>query len=400
MKVLHVIDGVDAGGGAEESLVGMLPLLRDRGIDGAVVCLYDRGGHVESLRKQGFRVEVLDAKSFLGRARQIRRLIAEIRPDLVHASLIDASFATRVAMLGLSTPQLNSLVNTTYDPVRIADLGIVPWKMKILHVLDSLTARWVRGGFHALTDAVKKEATDVLRIPANRVWTVPRGRDSAQLGARAPERRASVRASLGVAAEDLMVLNVGRQDPQKGKMILVESFSLAALEVPKASLFIAGGEGKDTAALAAAIEASPVKERIRVLGHRSDIPDLLAAADVFVFPSLYEGLGGALVEAMAMECPIIGSDAPAVAEVLGWGMYGRVVPRGDVVALGATMTDLLTNPEERRRYAEAGLKRFNEMFELARVVDAMAALYLEVVSAGRPRSRTRGRRRPASPAAR
>ncbi len=385
MKVLHVIDGVGVGGGAEESLVGMLPLLRERGIDGIVVCLYDRDGHEEALRSQGFRVEVLEAMSLLDRAKQLRRLIRETQPDLVHASLIDACFATRLAMLGLSTPQLNSLVNTTYDPVRIADLGIAPWKMKTLRVLDSVTSRWVGGGFHALTDAVKKEATDILHIPAERVWTVPRGRDAAQLGERTPERRERVRESLGVAQDELLVLNVGRQDPQKGKTLLVDAFGLAAAQTPKARLFIAGREGKDTAALRAAVEASPARERIRVLGHRSDVPDLLAAADLFVFPSLYEGLGGALVEAMAMGCPIIGADAPAVAEVLGHGTYGRVVRRGDVQGLADAMRELLASPEARDALARSGHERFEQAFELSAVIDNMVDLYRTLVTASHAR---------------
>lgn len=381
MRVMHVIDGVGLGGGAEESLVGMLPLLQGRGITGIVVCLYDRDGHEEALRRQGFRVEVLGVTSLLDKARQIRRLILETQPDLVHASLIDACFATRLAMLGLNTPQLNSLVNTTYDPVRIADLGIAPWKMKTLQVLDSFTSRWVGGGFHALTGAVKQEATDILHIPAQRVWTVPRGRDSAQLGGRTPERRARVRESLGVAPNGLMVLNVGRQDPQKGKTLLVKAFGLAAAEVPQARLFIAGREGKDTPALRAAVEASPVRDRIKVLGHRSDIADLLAAADLFVFPSFYEGLGGALVEAMAMSCPIIGADAPAVAEVLGHGAHGRVVRRGDVRGLADAMRELLESPEARDALARSGRARFEEVYELSAVIDSMADLYRTLVTA-------------------
>jgi len=353
----------------------MLPALRARGVQGDVVCLYDRGGYKEPLRQQGFRVDILDEGSLVSKARQIRRLVGSIKPDVVHASLIDASFATRLAMVGLQTPQLNSLVNTTYDPVRVKALGIAPWKMSVLRVADQLTARWVRGGFHALTEAVKQEATDILGIPADRVWTVPRGRDSAQMGERSPERRERVRRSLGIDPGELMVLNVGRQEPQKAKTVLVQAFDLVGPEMPNVVVFIAGEEGKDTPALRAAIAASPVGGRIVTLGRRSDVADLLAAADLFVFPSQYEGLGGALVEAMAMSCPIVGSDAPAVAEVLGDGSYGRVVPRGDAGALADAMRELLRSSELRREFGERARRRFEERFELDGVVDEMADLY-------------------------
>lgn len=378
LRILHIIDGVGVGGGAEESLVGMLPRLRERGIDGQVICLYPRDGHEEALRATGFRVDVLNNRTLLGRALTIRRAIRNRKPDLVHASLIDACLATRVAMLGLQTPQLNSLVNTTYDPVRVSTLRVAPWKMRLLQVVDALTSRWVAPGFHALTEAVKKEAVEVLRIPPSKVWVVPRGRDSQALGTINTQRRSRVREGLGVSDDQVMVLNVGRQDPQKGKTLLVEAFSQAASEHPEAILFIAGREANDTPNLLRAVEQSPVSERIRVLGHRDDVADLLSAADLFVFPSHYEGLGGALVEALCMGCPAIGSDAPAIAEVLGHGEFGIVVPRGDVTELARAMSELIGSPAKRELLSRKGQERFRSSFELSTVIDSMAQLYRDL----------------------
>lgn len=397
MHVLHVIDSVEAGGGAEESLVVMLPLLRDRGIDGSVVCLYGRGGYEDHLRSLGFDVTVLDGSGPLDSVMPLRQEILSRNPDLVHATLIDATFATRAACLGLGVPQLNSLVSTTYDPVRVKAIGVRPWKIKVVELVDRASSRWV-DKFHVVADAVGDEARSVLKIPNEKLAVVPRGRDRAKLGEHSLERRVGVRGSLGIGLDTPVILNVARQVAAKAQVDLVQAMPQVVAKVPGALLLIAGQEGPSTDALRSAIKTSPVRDHIRVLGHRSDVADLLAAADLFVLPSLFEGSPGSLIEAMAMECPIIGSDAPAVAEVLGWGMYGRVVQRGDVGALGTAMADLLTHPAERQRYAEAGLHRFNERYELSNVADAMAAMYRDVVSASHPRSRTRirARRRPAS----
>ena len=94
---------------------------------------------------------------------------------------------------------------------------------------------------------------------------------------------------------------------------------------------------------------------MRLLGHRSDIGDLHAASDVFAFPSLYEGMPGAVLEAMALGVPVVGSDAPAIVEILGTdGEFGVVVPRGDVAALGQALDELLWDGERRARLGRAG----------------------------------------------
>lgn len=375
MKILHVIDSLSAAGGAETSLAGMIPLLAERGVDSAVACLYERPGHADALAAHGVTVGVLKGDNLVAKAWSLRKVIAEVGPDVVHASLINAQFVARLACIGLRVPHVNSLVNTTYDPVRVADLNIAPWKFRVLRAMDAVSSRFVSGGFHALTEAVKREAVDVLGIPGDRVRVVPRGRDAAQLGERTEARRERVRESLGLATDDLMLLNVGRQEPQKGKPMLVDAFSRIAERFPGAHLFIAGREGAATEELNAAIARSAARDRVHVLGQRSDVPDLLAAADLFVFPSFYEGLGGSLVEAMGLSVPIIGADAPAVAEVLGHGEYGHVVPRGDVEALAAAMAELLVSPEKRSALAQKGRERFDEAFAMDRVIDQMVEMY-------------------------
>jgi glycosyltransferase involved in cell wall biosynthesis len=145
--------------------------------------------------------------------------------------------------------------------------------------------------------------------------------------------------------------------------------------MPQALLVIAGREGDASDAVHRASARSPYPDRVRLLGHRTDVAELLSGADLFAFPSLYEGLGGALLEAMALSCPIVGSNAPAIAEVLGSGAYGRVVERSDVGALSAALLALLGAEEERGRLARAARQRFEERYELERVVDQTLAMY-------------------------
>ncbi|WP_193315258.1 glycosyltransferase family 4 protein [Nostocoides sp. F2B08] len=389
---MHVIDGLGYGGGAEESLVATLPLLRERGIDGSVVCVFERPGWQGELRNQGFSVTVLPQLSRRAKVHALRRLIQRRTPDVVHATLIEATLLTRMASLGLPVKRVDSLVNITYDPARQQAHGLSARRMTQLRTVDAVTSRLVRH-FHVLTDAVGREARDVLHIPPSRITQIPRGRDTIALGEPSVSRRARVRSSLGLAETDLVVLNVGRHDPQKAKLDLVAAFEQVADGLDNAVLLIAGRDGSDTARLAGTVVSSRHTDRIRILGHRDDVPDLLTAADVFAFPSLYEGFGGALIEAMAMGCPIIGSDAAAVSEVLGHGDFGMIVSRGDVDGLARAMHDLLLDPARREAMSRRGRQHFKEDYDLASVADATAEFYREMMSASAPSPNRRHTRR-------
>jgi glycosyltransferase involved in cell wall biosynthesis len=156
-----------------------------------------------------------------------------------------------------------------------------------------------------------------LRYPRDRVVVIPRGRDPVRLGRRTPERRAAARASLGVADDEQVILAVGRLEHQKGFDRLLRAMPDLRASHPRAVLRIAGKEGRDSAALRSAAAALGLEPDAVFLGERSDIPDLLCAADLFVLASRREGMPGALLEAMALEVPLLTSDLPVVHELLG-----------------------------------------------------------------------------------
>lgn len=378
MKVLHVIDALGVGGGAEHSLAVMLPLLRDLGVESNVACLIPReGGLQEQLRSQGFDVEVLAGTSLPAKTWALRRKIRRERPDIVHASLLNSCMAARFASPRLSVRQINSLVNTSYDPRRLSDLGIPAWKLKVVQTFDGFTARHMCDCFHAITEAVKTEGVEVLGIAPEKITVIPRGRSAPTFARPTDEIRSETRKALGVDGDDPVILNVGRQDNQKGQADLIQAFASVLAEHPRARLLIAGREGNATAAIQTAIAATGTSASVSLLGHRTDIPELLLAADMFVFPSIYEGLGGSLIEAMSLGVPIIGSDAPAVSEVLGGGRYGEVVRRGGAGALAEAMNRLMEQPDRARQLGDAGRRRFIEWYGLDLVVARMRELYLQ-----------------------
>src|SRR5690606_1106187 len=173
---------------------------------------------------------------------------------------------------------------------RYTDPNVTAWKLRLLQQVDGWTARRLTDHFHAITQAVKQASVRDLGISPERITVVPRGRDEERGGKPGPERRRRGRGALGVPERAQVLSSVGRQEYQKGQRVLLEAFEQVAARRPNALLVIAGRKGHATPELERLVAGSALlQERVRFLGHRDDVPDLLAASDVFVFPSLYEG---------------------------------------------------------------------------------------------------------------
>jgi glycosyltransferase involved in cell wall biosynthesis len=145
---------------------------------------------------------------------------------------------------------------------------------------------------------------------------------------------------------------------------------------PDAVLVQAGRAGTSTARVTETIARCGLQERVLLLGRRPDVPDLLSAADAFVFTSSYEGLGGAVVEAMAMQTPVAAFAIPPVVESTGGAAV--LVPPGDAARLGSALADLLDDPDSRVRLASAARDRFESTYAMPVVMDRMVAMYRRV----------------------
>ena len=379
MKVLYLINGLGTGG-AERSLSEMLPLLRERGVEVTVTCLHPKQEGVSShVAAAGYDVRYLTAGSAAGRVRAVRALIQSDQPDVVHTTIIESNLVGRLAAARTGVPVLTSLVNTSYAPARFADPNVTAWKLRLVQFADGWTGRHLTDHFHAITEAVKEAGVRDLGLAPERTTVIPRGRDRARVGTPGPERRRRVRHALGVPEEAEVLINVGRQEFQKGQQYLLEAFEEVARQHPNALLLIAGRKGHATPELERRMaKSSLLHERVSFLGHRDDVPDLLAAADVFVFPSLYEGLGGAVIEAMALGLPIVTSDIPAVREVTEEGKNAVLIPPGRPDVLAGALTDLLDDPDRRAWFGRRSRAIYEEHFTLETVVDRMADLYRAV----------------------
>lgn len=383
MRILFIIDcRIDSPGvgGAETSLREMIPYFRSAGIEPVVAAFLRRGTEVDGERDDSYPVYFLDGLSRLDQVKELRRLMHAERIDLVHTSLFQADVFGRVATAGTGIPVVTSLVTIPYAQARYRhDKYARRGKLAAARLLETATGSFFANRFHAITQAVKDACVDILRVPADRTTVVYRGRDERRLGRRSPERRRRVRQELGIGEDTFLVLNVGRQDYPKGQFVLLEAMEPLLAQEPNARLFIAGRPGAATPELERLLATKRLNDRVRFLGHRKDVPDLMAAADAFALSSLWEGLACVNIEALAMEVPIVASDLPAVREVLDGGNAGLLFALGDAGALARALIRIRRDEGLARTLTEHGRRRFEQHFTLESSAEGMIRIFRDAV---------------------
>jgi glycosyltransferase involved in cell wall biosynthesis len=190
--------------------------------------------------------------------------------------------------------------------------------------------------------------------------------------------KAQAQSRLNLPRKVKIVLTVGRMMPQKGYNYLLEAVPLVISQYPDVH-FVWVGDGPLAEPLGDEITKRGLSSHIHWLGHRDDVPDLLAAADVFVLPSLFEGLPLVLLEAMAMRLPIVATNVPGTDEVIEDGVTGRLVPPADPLALAAALIETQQLPQRIARWQAAANVRFNDRFAASRMAEEVAAVYQELL---------------------
>ena len=315
---------------------------------------------------------------------RLLRLLRRLRIDLVHTHHVLDRLYAGIAARAAGIPVVTTLHNTT-PPTR-PHRGL---RRRLgLASTGRLGDSWTRRSADrlvAVSEAVLRAQSEYLGVPRERTVVVYPGVDVAELGRPAPdETLRALRNSLGLG-DGPVLLHVGRLHEQKGQKHLLRAMPPLLERHPRARLLVAG-EGEERGRLEALVRDLGIGPAVHLLGHRPDVPDLLALSDVFVFPSLHkEGLPVAVVEAAAAGLPVVAARTGPLEEAVEDGVTGVLVPPRDPNALAAALAELLDHPERRRSLGRAGRRRAEERFSLAASARALEALYREVLAEHRSR---------------
>jgi glycosyltransferase involved in cell wall biosynthesis len=192
--------------------------------------------------------------------------------------------------------------------------------------------------------------------------------------------RERTRSTLGIGQEKLVFVVVANLIPYKGHDDLVAAFARIADRLPDWVCLCAGGGAKRAEALAERAQAAGLGLRVRFLGPRDDVPDLLAAADLAILPSHEEGFPNAAIEAMAAGLPLIATRVGGIPEAVVDGLTGVLVSPHEPDALAGAILRLATSPETRSAMGAAGRVRAREEFGLEKCVGRYATLYERLIA--------------------
>lgn len=365
LNVLQLIPTLDRSGAEKQMVLLATGLPRDR--FRVEVAALTRLGPLEADLKDANLPVTLIGKRLkvdpfaLGR---LVRLMRSRRFDVVQTWIFAANVYGRVAAHRAGVPV-----------VVTAEMAVDLWKGKGQLAIDRRLAAWtdkVVGNSNAVVDFYREAG-----VPDDRLAMIPSGIADEE----PPEVDPSaVRDEFGFPPEAKVAIFIGRLAPQKAVDDLLSALDLLQHTEPDLRTLIVG-DGPLREQLVAKARAFTLDETVRFLGHRDDVPRLLAASDVLVLPSLYEGLPNVVLEAMRSRKPVVATSAPGTTEVVIDGETGRLVPVRDVVALARALRELTRDPALARRMGEAGRARVEAEFRAETMVERFAALYEEIARA-------------------
>jgi glycosyltransferase involved in cell wall biosynthesis len=374
MTALHLITRLSLGGPSLNTIDSVLALDRAgwRTIL-AVGSVEEEISVLDQARSRGCRIvflpaltrEVSPAKD-LRALWQVFRLIKRERVTLVHTHTSKAGFLGRLAAWLARVPVV---VHTPHGHVFYGYYGR---RLTALFVGLERLAAWLTDRIVVLTERGIEEhlARGIGRREQFRV--IPSGVDLEliRLSARSYEM---ARSQLGVDSETHLIVGLGRLEPVKGFQLLVKALPAILSGVPSARLLLVG-EGSLRPALVNDARALGVADRLTFVGAQPEGAHFLAAADLVVVPSLNEGMGRVLVEAMALGRPVVATRVGGIPAVVVDGETGRLVAPDDPAALARAVNELLKDPGLRQRMGEAGRRRA-EQFSLTVMESRLLDLY-------------------------
>ena len=348
-------------GGAEEMVLNLVQRLPSR-FDPHVCCINAPGPIGEEIRRTGTSFAVLGLNPGIRRpfhVNGIRGYLRKTKPDIVHTFLLTASLYGRLAAILEHVPIVIGTEVNIYERKRAH---------------HALAERWLMRG----TDRVVVSAESVRDFYIGQVHADPakvdviyNAVDFAQ--ARPVAGRERTRAALGIAVDARVACVIARLTEQKGHRFLFEALATNTALADVHLLVV--GDGAMRGALEQDVRERGLTARVHFLGARRDLGDLLSAADLFVLPSLWEGLPLSLVLAMGAGVPVVSTAIAGIPEVVDNGRTGWLVAPGNASALGDAMAHVLADPQASGRMAADARAQVLPRFNVDGYVSAVVALY-------------------------
>lgn len=368
--VFQVINSLGTGG-AESFVVNLLRYLDREHYQPVCVCLNGpkHTHHEAAVEAMGVPLHFIKSCNLplaWLHNKMLNGLFRKYRPQIVHTHLSGIRYALPLAIQYRTPVRVHTLHS-------LAEKEIGERANRLVRVL---AFRYRVGGVVpvAIADEVARSLETVYEYRSPVI--IPNGVPTDEYAPN-PPKRAQLRHAQGVETNGIVIVHVGRFSEVKNHMLLLQAFARVRSDQPIYLWLL--GDGELRPAMEQLAQELGVADRVRFWGVRSDVADILNAADIFVLPSKWEGNPLSVMEAMATGLPVVATAVGGVPELVEEGVSGFLTPNEDADAFTNALQRLVDNAELRRRMGEAALRRAREKFDIRHTVRAYEALYEEIL---------------------
>lgn len=359
-KLMLIIPTLDRSGAEKQLTLLAKGLPRDQ-FDVSVCCLTRGGPYSEELSAAGIPVTVIGKKLKIDPAAyyRLKKHIRAVQPDIVHTWLFAANSYGRKAARAAKVPH-----------ILCGERCVDPWKITHEHLIDRYLDRF--------TDKIVCNSSGIVDFytrkgrRADKFVTIGNGIDL--IDGPPTQSKEAIWQDLKLPPHAKMMLTVGRLWPQKRMKDLIWATEILKRIRDDAYLVIVG-DGPQRERLQRYTEQVTIHDRVRIVGARTDVPDLMKHATLFMLASGYEGQSNALMEAMATGLPVAVSDIPGNRDLVKHDENGYLVGLGQRTEYSRFANFLLEDEALRNRFAEAGRKTIAEQFSIPQMIDRHVRLY-------------------------
>lgn len=363
MNVTHFVENLNRGG-LERVVIDLIQAQLDLGYRCQVVCLFERGSLAGEVLERGIPVLACGKRRGLdvGAVLRARRFIRGHGTDVLHTHNMAAHYHGIAATIGL---KLRRRINTRHGMGFLGKPGRRDWLYaRTLPATDAVVT---------VCEAARRDLLARGIGPAEKLVVVPNGIRVDRFAAASEQSRARLVELLGVPTHTRLVGFVGRLNWAKDPATLIRAFAEVCKRLSDVMLVIVG-DGQLREELLDVAQSEGVTDRVRFMGDRSDVSELLPGMSLFALSSLTEGYSIALLEACAAGLPIVATAVGGNAEIVRDGINGRIVAPSDCAALATAMHELLADPQRAQRMGHAGREWVLQRGSFR----AMAADYAEI----------------------
>lgn len=349
-KILHLITGLELGGGAENMLLQLLPGIQND-LDNRICVIKGRGKIGEKIEEKGIKIYYLDLKNVfdLGFIFRYRKVLKEFEPDiqvnyLVHADIFGRIFG-KIFGIKKIVPYIRNIHRSK----------------KLLMFLDKLTLP-LSDFVLTNSEASKRYYIEKMGAKKDRIKCIPNGIDVSRfenLNVNIAEKKKEI----GISKDSLVIGCVARLEKQKDIPTLVEAFKVVS-EKHENLILLLVGHGSEKENIKNLVNKLGIEKKVFFLEKRTDIPELLQIMDIFVLPSLNEGMSNALLEAMISKKLIIVSDIEENKELIENGKEGLNFKTGNFADLAKKIMYCLENINKIKKYGENNIEKIKRYYSL------------------------------------